>query len=517
MQKKNQPDIELIYHLLLEQSQEIIILFDKQGNINTCNKTAKIELGYREDIYQVSVSDIFHNAFKFENNQPEIMKKFKDKVYETVAYRKNQTCFVVDLKITIIESNKNFIGICTATNRTDKYEIKRELKSVVRELKGAKRIKNEFLANITHELRTPVNGIMGLTENLLETELLPRQIETLNIIHRCCLNMTNIINNILDFTKIANGKLILEKREFDFRRFIDQTTAFNANMMNEKGLKLYVNISDNVPIRVIGDEHRITQVLNNLFSNAIKFTAVGQIALEVVKTAQSNTEVELFFVLMDTGIGISPEEKDKLFQSFSQVDGSITRRFGGTGLGLAICKQLIELMGGTISVDSEKSKGSTFSFTVRLEIPLGQEDTVVDYLGSNDIRREEEVVRTLHGDDSSNPDNDYIGKILGQANIYTQNKDKLRFYMDSNTQNEMKEVWNNINITTEKLAICIEMENWNKAESLVEYIKNIIPKENDNKLLSRKILSLILSVRKEDHDKSLAILNELKAMFREES
>lgn len=506
-------DIYKNYQLLLEHSQEIIIFFNREGYITASSEMAKQVLGYSHEIVEVSVTDIFCQAINKDQGDIFIHKKFKDKISETVAYRKNQTCLLVDLKVTIIENNNEYIGICNAIDRTNRQNIISDLKKALQEANEAKKVKDEFLANITHELRTPINGIMGLTENMLESELSPRQIETLNIIHRCCSNMTSIINNLLDFSKIVNGKIVLEQREFDVRKLINEIIALNINKMNEKGLTLYLNVATNVPQVVIGDELRLTQILNNLFSNAVKFTSVGQIALEVVKTAQTDKDIELFFVLMDTGIGISPDEMDKLFQSFSQVDGSITRRFGGTGLGLAICKQLVELMNGVITVDSEKGKGSTFSFSVRFLTPTLPEETESEWNDRNVLRDDDSITRSYYDRTNPYPEQDYIGKMLGQANIYTPNMDRLSEQINSIMQYEKKESQNEISITVEKLAICIEMENWDKSESLINYLKNVIPKENEQ--LAKKFLKLVLAVRKEDHDKSINILNELKEMIRE--
>ena len=179
--------------------------------------------------------------------------------------------------------------------------------------------------------------------------------------------MIEIINNLLDFSKLEAGKFTLEEREFSFREAMDKIIAMNINQINEKGLSLLLNISPEIPERIIGDELRITQILTNLINNAVKFTSMGQIVVDVVKTMELNDTVELFFMVMDTGIGIAPEDMDKLFKSFSQVDAYITRRFRGSGLGLTIVKELVELMDGEVHVESEKGKGSTFSFSIRVK------------------------------------------------------------------------------------------------------------------------------------------------------
>ncbi|HWT26542.1 MAG TPA: ATP-binding protein [Mobilitalea sp.] len=490
------------FQLMAEISQEIVIFFGKSGNIVDCNRKAMEELGYDRDISQISITEIFREAIRMEDNQVSLQMKYQDKALETVAYRKNQTCFPVNLKISVKEDKKNYLGICCAINISDRRQLLSDIKYLKNEIKSYKQDRNEFIANITHELRTPVNGIMGFTEGLMETELLPKQIETVNIIHRCCVNMNTIINDLLDYTKFANKKMVLEHIDFNFRNFIDDIVELNVTKINEKGLKLLVNVADDVPVKVIGDEFRLAQILNNLFANAVKFTSIGQIALEVVKTAQTEDEVELFFMVMDTGIGISMEDMDKLFISFSQVDGSITRRFGGTGLGLSICKMLVEAMHGSIEVESDKGKGSTFSFTVRLGLP-----EMSDSMEDDEIQEEEPdtgMFITSSIDGISNiPEGDYISRMIEEAGSQINTV--------SDHEESHREVIGYVLNAMEKLSLSIEMESWEKAEELAEYIKNMIP--NDHKELNKKAFRLLLAVRKEDHDTSLMLNNELKTII----
>ncbi|MBH1941596.1 hypothetical protein I5677_11905 [Mobilitalea sibirica] len=500
MKKRSSIKEDMLFQLFSEHSQELFLVFDQKGLVIRCNKVALNELGYEDDIYSTYIYDIFRKAVKHSKEQLNINTKYQDKVAEAVAYRKNQTCFPINLKIVNTKVGRRYLGICCAVNISTEKRAMFELRNIKNELKLSQKVKNEFVANITHELRTPVNGILGLTENLFDTELSPRQLETVNIIHRCCFNMNAIINDLLDFTKLANNKMVIEQREFDFRSFIDNMIAFNINKISEKGLKLLVNVADDIPNRVIGDELRLTQVLNNLFSNAIKFTSVGQIALEVVKTAQTDREVELFFMVMDTGIGISLEEKDKLFLSFSQVDGSISRRFGGTGLGLSISKMLIENMNGTIAVDSEKNKGSTFTFSVRLGRPNDKKEE--SHKGKDYYCNTKGMIRPGHELRQSQVlDTDYVGRILEKSNLVT---------VDSTAEYHLGQ---KINDLTERLTICIEMENWEKAEEIAAYLRKMLP--NKEKELRNKALSLLLAIRKEEHDNSVILLNELEKCLNE--
>jgi PAS domain S-box-containing protein len=495
--------------MLIENTQEMIIFFDSDGKISDCNKKAIQELGYGEDIYEIPIYNIFKKAFKYEVNKLELNTKFHNRAEETIAYRKNQTCFTVELNVTIISEKRFYIGLCTAIDVSEKKEAFREVKHLKNDLISFNQIRNEFIANITHELRTPVNGIMGLSDNLLESELKPRQLETVNLIKRCCSNMNTIINDLLDFAKISNNKMLIEQREFSFRDLIQHIIDFNKIRINEKGLKLLVNVSSDIPDRVIGDELRLTQILNNLFSNAVKFTSTGQIALEVYKTLQTDQFIELFFMIIDTGIGISLEDKDKLFQSFSQVDGSITRRFGGTGLGLSISKMLVEAMQGTIAVDSEEGKGSTFSFSIHLELPQTLEEQSED-LSASDIS-------LIFYDEKGNPHmknekDSYVIPCLNSLNKIMKEADRSEFEVFDGI-NAMEEAEKVFVTALEKLSICIEMENWDKAEELAYYIKKLTPSDYGD--ITKSVFRLLLSVRKENHDVSLEIINELMTVINE--
>jgi signal transduction histidine kinase/DNA-binding response OmpR family regulator len=237
---------------------------------------------------------------------------------------------------------------------------------------AANQSKGDFLANMSHEIRTPLNAILGISQLLESTGLTSKQLEYVEIINDSGSSLLTIINDILDFSKMEAGKIKIEVKQFNLDKLLNNTAQPFILMAENKGLNFEYSSQVDYPL-FMGDPGRIRQVLNNLINNAFKFTENGSIKIKIHTLEKNDTFHQLNFIIQDTGIGISKEQQSKLFKRFNQVDNSTTRKFGGTGLGLSISKQLVELMGGEIHLQSEPSKGSSFSFTLSLKVVLDSE------------------------------------------------------------------------------------------------------------------------------------------------
>ena len=245
------------------------------------------------------------------------------------------------------------------------------------------RAKTEFLAKMSHEIRTPMNGVLGMTDLLSRTELSDRQRKFVGTAHHSAETLLNLINDIMDYSRIEAGKVELEHADFDVFSTVGNVIDLLAESAQSKGLEITYNISRTVPQWLHGDANRLRQIILNLVSNGIKFTDRGEVSLRVDADQETVDSVVLCFEVTDTGIGVLPEARERILQPFEQADGSITRRFGGAGLGLTITRQLIEMMDGELSIDSTPGKGSTFRFTVRLDPPTA--DHYQDLVPQSDL------------------------------------------------------------------------------------------------------------------------------------
>ncbi|MGN0140834.1 MAG: ATP-binding protein [Roseburia sp.] len=461
----------------LDHAVEMTIFFDESGKIVYANEAARKYMEYEEGLENYAISEVFPADFSVNGASFETVRSFDGEIQRLTAYRKNRTCFPIRAKL-LKGKGDPVVYYCLAVDDTDRSFYEKKAEQAEQEAGEASKVKSEFVANITHELRTPVNGLLANTRELLSRETDKDKLGILQLMERSCKDMNVLINSILDFSKLEAGKFVLEPREFDFRNMIDYVKSNHSIKITEKGLDFFVTVSPEVPVNVIGDELRIAQILNNLISNATKFTAVGKITVEIVKTSQIGNRAELFFLVMDTGIGIQKADQDKLFQSFTQVDASISRKYGGTGLGLNICKQLVEMMDGSIHVESEWHVGSIFSFSIWVELP-----------------QEEAQLQTENVDKLA---------VMDEARKLSKAEEQIWKFGETENKEELDKKMS-------KLILCIEMENWEKAEMFADMVKKLASQSPSE--VKTAAFRLKMAVQKADYDASIKAYNNLKAML----
>lgn len=473
----------------IDNVTEIVIIFDGTGKIVYANNSAQKQLEYESELTDYRMADIFPVEFQsgeMLGGAVAIQDACQEK--NRMLYRGNRTCFPAKVKMYSYGTGEEILYVCMAENISTESFWAKQASQANQEAENARKVKTEFVANVTHELRTPVNGILGNVQELLSLETENEKLNLLHLVERGCRDMNAIINNILDFSKLEAGKFVIENRKFQFRNMMDYVRSNHQHRITEKGLEFSMMIAQDIPECIIGDELRIGQILNNLISNAYKFTSVGEIHVEAVKTAQSGNKIELFFMVMDSGIGIEKENMDKLFRSFSQVDASISRKYGGTGLGLNICKQLVELMNGNIYVQSERGKGTIFSFDIWVELPAEN---------CNENEKAGEVTYA---------ENDREQTLLNKLMSLSEHAavDKIFKYGEPENLAEIKK-------KLEKLSLSLAMDNWEKSESFAETVKQLV--EDAPREIKSGALRLKMAVQKADYDKAMAAVETLKALM----
>ncbi len=359
----------------------ILITSRKKRNILYANK-------YSEKLYETPLNELIgsciDNVYIAHGQQDKILEALnKDGFVENIEqdYKTHSgKIFTALLSVTPIKYNDEEAYIGMVTDITRQKELENNLKESKQKAEDATKSKSEFLANMSHEIRTPMNGIIGMSHLALQTSLNEKQKNYIEKIDYSAKTLLGIINDILDLSKIEAGKLTIEKINFDLSKVINDVITLIEPKVNEKNLKLIVNYNQKVGQYFFGDSLRISQILLNLVGNAVKFTETGSISIIVSKIKKNRYKFEV----KDTGIGLTSKQQLKLFKSFSQADGSTTRKYGGTGLGLTISKQLVELMNGKIWVESEQGKGSSFIYEINLK-ELKEDDFKNSNSNQNDI------------------------------------------------------------------------------------------------------------------------------------
>jgi PAS domain S-box-containing protein len=365
------------FRALLEATPEALIISDEDGRIQLVNAQAERLLGYpRAEMVGQPVEILVPERIRARH--PDLRRRYLTNAavrpmgsgMELAAVRKDGTEFAVEISLSPLKSpdGRGTLVCSSLRDITDRKRAEDELRAAKAKAEDATKAKSAFLATMSHEIRTPMNGIMGMTELALDTDLTAEQRDYLNTVKSSADALLTIINDILDFSKIEAGRIELDAVEFLLRDTLADTLGPLALRASTKGVELAYDVHPDVPDALIGDIHRLRQVVVNLVGNAVKFTSHGEIVVSIAVAQRTADGVMLEVAVRDTGIGIDPAAAQRLFKAFEQAETSTTRKYGGTGLGLAISRQLVELMGGQIRLESAPGVGSTFTFNVLLKV-----------------------------------------------------------------------------------------------------------------------------------------------------
>src|SRR5580692_7394363 len=358
---------------LIESSIDALMTTNPSGIITDVNKQMEALTGCtRDELIGAPFKGYFTDPERAEAGIKLVLSQKKVTDYELTACARDGKQTVVSYNATTFyDRDRTLQGVfAAARDVTERKLVEAELQQAKAAAESASRTKSDFLASMSHEIRTPMNAIIGIADLLAKTPLDPEQEKYVQIFRRAGDNLLNLINDILDLSKVEASQLELERTGFSLNDHLEKVAEMVAARAHEKGLAMVCEIAPSVPNDLVGDPTRLRQVLLNLLGNAIKFTQSGEVTLRVAPDANPSVPTALRFTVSDTGIGIPGEKLGQVFERFTQADSSTTRRFGGSGLGLTISKRLVELMGGRIWVESEVGKGSVFAFAVPFEISV---------------------------------------------------------------------------------------------------------------------------------------------------
>jgi len=378
--KKELKDKNLEYESIFNETLNTVAVFEENKCVDV-NESGLKMLGYDSKDEIVGKHALEFTIKEYYDISIKKIETMDSTPYETILVKKDGTKLNVLLKGFSFTHTKKRRRMVSFVDLTEIKEKEKSLRLSKKRAEESTKIKSEFLANMSHEIRTPMNGILGMSYLALQTDLNSKQKHYIEKIEESAKSLLDIINDILDFSKIEAGKLTIEKMNFNLVKVIDQAINLIEYEIYDKDLELIVNYDESVGKIFYGDQLRLGQILNNLLSNAIKFTNSGEIGIYISRVSDNYFRFEV----SDTGIGLSEEQQSKLFQSFSQADGSITRKYGGTGLGLCISKKIVKLLDGKIWVESQLGIGSRFIFEIYLQEIEDQEDIDISIDEKNSI------------------------------------------------------------------------------------------------------------------------------------
>ncbi|MEM6799959.1 MAG: ATP-binding protein [Bacteroidota bacterium] len=374
LNQKIKDDAESYVSAIMENVVDGILTFDKEGTILSVNSAAQKIFSYTEEELKGKSMNFLSKSDPEEDENRFIAAitsmtsgELEAYSHENSATRKDGRSFPIDLSISKMEGAHGNIFITIIKDITERVRFQEELITAKEHAEAAAIAKTNFLSTMSHEIRTPMNAVIGLTNLLIQESPRPEQLDNLNVLKFSGENLLVLINDILDFNKIEAGRIEFEEIDFSLKTVANTIKEALGVKAKEKGIGLRIYMDSALPEVVVGDPTRLSQILNNLIGNAVKFTEKGKVTVDISLQDESDEYLHVDFEVEDTGIGIPEDKLSSVFESFTQSNSTITRKYGGTGLGLSITKRLIELQGSEIQLESEVGRGSTFAFSLKMK------------------------------------------------------------------------------------------------------------------------------------------------------
>lgn len=466
----------------------IVLLYDEKGSILRWNDAATQLLNKHGELLSQTMVDLLPNLFMMYNGKLYVEPCNLKTSVKSLLYPKNHIGIPVRTKLRYETLNGDSIGICFIQDLTGLMENKIEKTEFMNYMTNVVQTRMEFLVRITHDLKTPLNGISGLIEYMKQEVKTSEQLESLRLMKDCCTHMRHMIDQVLEYEVLCNGERELKEDYVDLYRIIENVVVIHQLMADEKGLHIYVNISEHIPSIVYTDGDKIAEILTNLMTNAIKFTQIGFISLNVLCAYAEGNDMVLLFMVGDTGIGIPKERWESSFEPYRTSSQATNRRYEGTGLGLAIVKQLVTKMNGKMQLESKVSEGSRFYFTIPVKLDAQEAQVDMQNIGNEEqlkqwiIQMKEQVVLDA--------EKQHYQKVIQMKHFGTKENRVELFQMLTNLrQSILQDKWENVEDSFDKMKVLMSTAQYEFQELL---------------------LKIELSARRYDRENALLLLNQLQ-------